>query len=35
MRVNRHHQLSTEQFNVLVLGLPWARLGANGIITIV
>jgi transposase len=33
--VNRHHQLCTEQFNALVLGLPWARIGDEGIITVV
>jgi transposase len=33
--VNRHHQLCTEQFNALVLGLPWARIGTEGIITVV
>lgn len=33
--VNRHHQISTEQLNALVLGLPWARIGIDGIITVV
>lgn len=33
--VNRHQQLSIEQLNALVLGLPWQRLGHDGIITVV
>jgi transposase len=33
--ISRHHQLCTEQFNALVLGLPWARIGNEGIITVV
>ena len=33
--VNRHQQLSMEQLQALVLGLPWQRLGNDGIITVV
>jgi transposase len=33
--VNRHQQISTEQLHALVLGLPWARIGNDGIITVV
>ena len=33
--VNRQIQFSTEQLNALVLGLPWQRLGNDGIITVV
>lgn len=33
--INRQHQLSTEQLHALVLGLPWQRLGNEGIITVV
>jgi transposase len=33
--INRHHQISTEQLNALVLGLPWQRIGDGGIITVV
>jgi transposase len=33
--INRHHQLSTEQLHALMLGLPWQRLGVEGIITVV
>lgn len=33
--INRHQQLSMEQLNALVLGLPWQRLGHDGIITVV
>ena len=33
--LNRHQQLSMEQLQALVLGLPWQRLGNDGIITVV
>ena len=33
--LNRHQQLSLKQLNALVLGLPWQRLGNDGIITVV
>jgi len=33
--LNRHQQLSLEQLQALVLGLPWQRLGNDGIITVV
>jgi transposase len=33
--VNQHQQLSLEQLQALVLGLPWQRLGNDGIITVV
>ena len=33
--INRHHQISTEQLHALVLGLPWQRIGIEGIITVV
>jgi transposase len=33
--INRHYQISTEQLHVLVLGLPWQRIGIEGIITVV
>ena len=32
---HRHHQLSHEQLQALVLGLPWQRIGSDGIITVV
>jgi transposase len=32
---HRHHQLSNEQLQALVLGLPWQRIGTGGIITVV
>lgn len=31
----RHQQLSTEQLQALVLGLPWQRVGRDGVITVV
>lgn len=33
--VTRHQQLNTEQLQALVLGLPWQRVGRDGIITVV
>jgi transposase len=33
--INRQYQLNTEQLHALVLGLPWQRLGIEGIITVV
>ena len=33
--VIRQQQLSTEQLQALVLGLPWQRLGKDGVISVV
>jgi len=30
-----HHELQRQQFDALVLGLPWQRLGVGGVITVI